>query len=122
MRGLINELETLIAADDPRWEAFGLNIPANPRAPEPVLNVTAAALGNGRIEASWPYATRAVRYRVETFTMGVDTEWQNKASAKDLEVILKGFTAGQVVKVRIIASNDGGDAAPCPEVEVTVTG
>lgn len=120
VRGLINELETLIAADDPRWEAFGLNIPANPRAPEPVLNVTAAALGNGRIEASWPYATRATRYRVETFTVGVDTEWQNKASAKDLEVILKGLTAGQVVKVRIIASNDGGDAAPCPEVVVTV--
>lgn len=120
VRGLINELETLIAPDDARWEAFGLNIPANPSAPEPVASVTAAALGNGRIEVSWPYATRATRYRVETFITGVDTEWQNKASAKDLEVILKNFTAAQVVKVRIIAFNDGGDAAPSPETQVTV--
>jgi hypothetical protein len=121
VRGLINELETLIASDDSRWEAFGLNIPANPSAPEPVASVTAAALGNGRVEVNWPYATRATRYRVETFITGVDTEWQNKASAKDLEVILKGFTAAQVVKIRIIAFNDGGDAAPSPETQVTVT-
>ena len=121
VRGLINELESLIADDDLRWEAFGLNIPANPSAPEPVTSVTAATLGNGRVEVSWPYATRATRYRVETFITGVDTEWQNKASAKDLEVILKGFTAAQVVKIRIIAFNDGGDAAPSPETQVTVT-
>jgi hypothetical protein len=121
VRGLISELETLIADDDARWEAFGLNIPANPSAPEPVTSVTAAALGNGRIEVSYPYATRAIRYRIETFIVGVDTEWQNRASAKDLEVILKNFTAAQEVKVRVIASNDGGDAAPSPETQVTVT-
>ena len=121
VRGLINELGDLTTDDDPRWEAFGLNIPANPSAPEPVASVTAAALGNGRIEAGWPYATRAVRYRVETFIMAVDTEWQNKGSFKDLETILKGFTAAQIVKVRVIAGNDGGDAAPSPEAQVVVT-
>ncbi len=67
------------------------------------------------------YATRAIRFRVETFIIGVDNEWQNKASAKDLEIILKNFTAGQQVKVRIISANDGGDAAPSPEATVTVT-
>jgi hypothetical protein len=121
VRGLINELETLIAADDPRWEAFGLNIPANPSAPEAVASVTAAALSNSRIEVSYPYATRAIRYRIEAFIVGVDTEWQNKASAKDLEVILKNFATGQVVKIRVIAGNDGGDANPSPEAQVTVT-
>jgi hypothetical protein len=121
VRGLINELDTLIEDDDPRWEAFGLNIPANPSAPEPVASVTAAPLGNGRIEVSWPYSTRAIRFRVETMITGVDTEWQNKGSYKDLEAILKNFTAGQTVKVRIIAGNDGGDAAPSPEAQVVVT-
>lgn len=121
VRGLINELETLIAPDDIRWEAFGLNIPANPSAPEPVASATAAALGSGRIELSYSYATRATRYKVESFVIGVDTEWQNKASAKDLEVILKGYTAGMQVKLRVVATNDGGDAAPSPEVTVTVT-
>jgi hypothetical protein len=121
VRGLINELETLIPDDDPRWEAFGLNIPANPRAPESVASMTAAPLGNGRIEVAYAYATRSTRFKVETFIVGVDTEWQTKASVKDLEVILKGFTATQVVKLRVISANDGGDAAPSPEVQVTVT-
>lgn len=121
VRGLIGELETLIPLDDPRWEAFGLNIPSNPSSPEPVTSATAAAMSNSRIELSYSYATRATRYRIEQMIVGVDTEWQNKASAKDLEIILKGYTAGQVVKLRVVASNDGGDAAPSPEVQVTVT-
>jgi hypothetical protein len=120
VRGLIGELETLIATDDPLWEAFGLNVPANPTAPEPVASVTAVAAGSGRIEVSYPYATRATRYRVQTFITGVDTEWQSKATPKDLEVILKNFTPAQVVKVRVIAANDGGEAAPSPEAQVTV--
>lgn len=120
VRGLINELETLIAVDDPRWEAFGLNMPANPSAPEPVLSLTAAALGSGRVEVSWTYAVRATRYRVESFITGVDVAWQSKVNAKDLEVILKNYTAGQEVKLRVVACNDGGEAAPSPEAQVTV--
>jgi hypothetical protein len=121
VRGLIDELGNLIKDDDSRYEGFGLNIPANPSAPESVASVIAAALGNGRFTATWPYATRAIRFRVETFIVGVDTEWQSKGSFKDLEAILKGFTAGQTVKVRIVAGNDGGDAAPSPEAQVAVT-
>ena len=120
MRGLIHELETLIHSNDPRWEAFGLNIPAHPRAPDSVTGLTAGPLGNGRIEIAFLYATRSTRFRVETFIVGVDTEWQSQTSVKELEVILKGFTAGQVVKLRVIAANDGGDAAPSPEAQVQV--
>ena len=121
VRGLIGELETLISDDDARWEAFGLNIPANPNGPEAVASVTVAPLTGHRLEVSWPYAVRAVRYRVEVQVVGVDADFVNKASAKDLQVILKGFTAAQVVRVRIVAGNDGGDAGPSPVGEVTVT-
>jgi hypothetical protein len=121
VRGLIGELETLLADDDPLWEAFGLNVPANPSAPEPVASVTVTPTSNHRLEVAWPYAVRAVRYRVETMIVGVDEDWVNKASSKELEIILKGFTAGQVVKVRVVAGNDGGDASPSPEAEATVT-
>jgi len=120
VRGLIQELGTLIAPDDPLWEAFGLNIPANPSAPLPVVSLVGAGAGAGRIELSWTYATRATRYRIEQFIVGVSTEWETKANAKDLAVILKGYTPAQVVKLRIIAANDGGEAPPSPEVEVTV--
>ncbi len=121
VRGLIDELGRLMADDDARWEEFGLNIPAHPSAPESVASVTVEAMTNHRIGVAWSYATRALRFRVETFVEGVDTEWQNKGSFKDLETILKGFTAGQTVKVRIVAGNDGGEAAPSPEGSVVVS-
>lgn len=120
LRGLIGELDLLIGPDDPRWEAFGLNIPGNPTAPESVATLVLTPLGNGRFAASWSYAVRAERYRIETKITGVDTEWQKKANAKDLEIILKGFTAAQVVQVRVVAINDGGEANPSPVVSVTI--
>jgi hypothetical protein len=121
VRGLITELETLISDEDPRWEAFGLNIPANPTAPEPVASVTVTPATNHRLEVSWPYAVRATRYRIEKKVAGVDADFTNAASAKDLEVILKGFTAGQSVEVRVVATNDGGSAAPSPSATAVVS-
>ena len=120
VRGLINELEQLMDDHDPRWEEFGLNVPGNPSSPQAVASVTLEAMSNHRVGVSWPYAVRAIRYRIETLIVGVDTEFQGRGSFKDLEAILKGFTAGQVVKVRVIAGNDGGDAAPSPEAQVVV--
>ena len=121
VRGLINELEGgLLADDDARWEDFGLNIPANPSAPESVASVTLAPASANRLEVSWPYAVRAIRYIIEIFIVGVDTEWRTGANSKDLTVILKGFTAGQTVKVRVVAANDGGNAAPCPEQQAVI--
>ena len=121
VRGLINELEGgLLPDDDARWEDFGLNIPANPSAPESVASVTLAPASANRLEVTWPYAVRAIRYIIEILIVGVDTEWRTGANSKDLTVILKGFTVGQIVKVRIVAANDGGNAAPCPEAQAVV--
>ena len=83
-------------------------------------SATAGALGNGRIEVTWSYATRAERFRVETFIVGINTEYQNAGSFKDLSTNLTGFTTGQTVKVRVVAANDGGDASPSPEATVVV--
>jgi hypothetical protein len=121
VRGLIDELTLLLAADDARWENFGLNMPANPSTPEPVTSMTASALGSGRIEVGYPYATRATSYRIENFILGVSDDWAGVKIVKDLETILTGYTAGQTVKLRVVARNEGGDAQPCPEVTVVVT-
>ena len=120
VRGLINELEGLISDDDARWEDFGLNIPANPSAPESVASVTLAPASANRLEVTWPYAVRATRYIIEILIVGVDPDWHTAANSKDLTVILKGFTAGQTVKVRVVAANDGGNAAPCPEAQAVI--
>ena len=120
VRGLINELGDLLSDEDPRWEDFGLNIPANPSAPESVASVTLAPASGNRVEVNWPYAVRALRYIIQIFIVGVDTEWRTGANSKDLTVILKGFTAGQTVKVRVVSANDGGTAAASPEGQIVV--
>ncbi len=41
----VDELAPLLSDTDPRWEAFGLNIPVSPRAPDPATNRSAAGTG-----------------------------------------------------------------------------
>ena len=121
IRGLINELDTLIAEDDPRWLAFGLNIPANPSAPEAIASLTAEARDGGKIHAVWPYSTRMNGTRLQKKVIGVDEDWVAAGTADGLEKTLTGFTPGQTVELRAIAYNDGGDAPPSPVASVLVT-
>ena len=64
VRGLIDELGTLVADDDGRYEAFGLTIPANPNAPEGIASLTLTAMGGGKVFAEWSYATRMTGTRL----------------------------------------------------------
>ncbi|MBL9115418.1 MAG: hypothetical protein JNJ83_10470 [Verrucomicrobiaceae bacterium] len=124
IRGLIEELGTLIAEDDPRWEDFGLTIPANPSAPEGIAGLTGTAAGSGKIHLEWTYATRMTGTRLMTKrTTGpvVDDDFINSGTAEGLEKTLPGFTAGAIVLVKAIPYNEGGDGPASPEVQVNVT-
>jgi len=120
VRGLISELETLIADDDPRWEAFGLNVPANPSAPEGIATLALASTVAGKIHAEWSYATRMTGTRILTKRAGVDDEFVNSGTAEGLEKTLTGFTSGQTVEVKVIPYNDGGDGPESPTQSITV--
>ena len=121
VRGLIDELGTIIADDDSRYRDFGLNIPALPVAPEPIASLTATASGGGKVHLMWPYSTRMAGTRLQKKVIGVDTEFVSAGTADGLEKTLAGYTAGQSVVFRAIAYNDGGDANPSPEATVVVT-
>jgi hypothetical protein len=123
VRGLIDELNTLLAEDDARYESFGLNIPANPSSPEAILSLAATAVGAGKIHLSWSYATRMAGTRLLTKrTTGatVDPNFINAGTADGLEKTLSGFVPGVVVQVKVVPYNDGGDGAESPVAEVTV--
>lgn len=121
VRGLISELETLLGGDDARWEAFGLNIPANPSAPEAIGTLTVEAVGGGKIHAQWTYATRMTGTRLLAKRTGVDGDFVSAGTVTGLEKTLTGYTAGQAVELKAIAYNDGGDAPAGPTAGVTVS-
>lgn len=120
VRGLIEELGTILADDDSRYRDFGLNVPANPVAPEPITSLTATASGGGKIHAVWPYSTRMSGTRLQKKVIGVDDDFVAAGTASGLEKTLTGFTPGQTVELRAIAYNDGGDAPPSPVASVLV--
>ena len=121
VRGLISELGTLLADDDARYTDFGLNVPASPVAPEAIATLTLTTPAAGKIHAEWSYATRMTGTRLQKKVAGVDEDFVSAGTADGLEKTLTGFTAGQTVEVRVIAYNDGGDAAPSPVQSVVVT-
>ncbi len=120
VRGLIDELGQLIADDDSRYEAFGLNIPANPSAPESIASLTAVAQGGGKAHFSWPYATRMTGSRIMGKRIGVDTVAHSLGTADGLEKTLAGLAVGDW-EFSVISYNDGGDAAASPTVPLTIT-
>ncbi len=121
VRGLIDELDTLLADDDARYTAFGLNIPATPVAPEAIATLTLTAQGGGKLHAEWPYSTRMGGTRLVKKIVGVDDDFSSAGTTDGLEKTLSGFAPGVTVQMKAIAYNDGGDAPPSPMVSVVVT-
>lgn len=124
IRSLISELETLISVEDPRWEAFGLNIPANPSAPLGIATLTVTAQGGGKAHLEWSYATRMTGTRLMTKrTTGtvIDPDFINAGTVEGLEKTLSGFEPGSIVQFQVIPYNDGGDGPGSPVEEVTIT-
>ena len=117
---LIGELDDLLAPTDPRWELFGLNIPANPSPPEAVGPITVTAAGPGREAVAWNYAVRAEYYRVFLKRVGTDLTPVNLADPKDLEYLLKDLTPGATIEVQVVPMNAAGPGPGSPVVTKVV--
>ncbi|MCX6858356.1 MAG: fibronectin type III domain-containing protein [Verrucomicrobia bacterium] len=118
--GTTAELRQLLAADDPRWETFGLNIPAHPNVPLAVASATLTSLGEGREALSWLPAVRATYYRLFLKVHGVDDDFRFIKRDEDLDHTFTGLTPGSTISVQVIAANAGGEAAPSPTVTKVV--
>ena len=118
---LVDELQLRLPDDDPRWEVFGLNIPANPRPPEPASDLTLTSAGLGRILAEWEPGTRSDDDRILIQIVGVDADYREYGkSGGDGEELLKNLPAGATVKVKIIALNGSLEAPSGPEAQIVV--
>lgn len=118
--GTTAELSDILAADDARWEVFGLNIPAHPNPPGAVASLTVTAAGAGRELASWEYATRAEYYRIFLQRIGIDPDPVNVEDARDLEYTFRDLVPGTTIKAYVIPMNDGGPGPASPTVTKVV--
>jgi hypothetical protein len=120
MRGLIDELEQLLADEDARWYAFGLNPPGAPATPEVPDGLALAGGGPGTVDADWSDAARAEHYRVWKQVVGVDADFVAVGSPTDSDFTLTGLPSGATVKVQITAVNDAGESQPSTTQQMVV--
>jgi hypothetical protein len=112
-RSVISELDVLLATDDPRWRLFGLKLPAQLSAPDPVPAAKAEKLPSGAWLLTWERARHARRYRVQLLRPGSDS-WEHLRTVHSLELLLEDLpTDLSAPEFQIIAANDAGEAAAC---------
>ncbi len=120
MRGLIDELGSLITDEDPRWYAFGLNRPADPETPGIPDGLIATPGAAGTLYVDWADARRADHYRVWKKVTGVDAGFSSVATVTDSDATLTGLPSGATVQIQVTAVNDAGESVPSDPVSVMV--
>ena len=121
LRGLIEELTQLLEADDPRWLAFGFNMPGSSETPDPAEGLVVTPGTDGDAFADWNDAARALRYHVEIQIVGVDADFRRVNTVTDSDATLTGLPTGPTIRVRILSVNDAGSALPSDVVEVVLS-
>ena len=120
MRMLVSILDELLAADDPRWATFGLNMPdadTTPAAPE---NLVANFADGPVLLASCDAVPLATRYRWRIKVVGVDVDYRLAASTKSPLAQLDKVRPGQTVELIVQAANQTSQSLPSESVFVTL--
>ena len=118
---LVDELALVLTNDDPRWEDFGLNIPANPRPPEPATELVLSSAGTGRVLAEWDRGRRSNNDRVLIQIVDVDPDFHEYGkSGGDGEEVIKDQPSGATLRVKILALNGSLEAPSGPVAEIVV--
>lgn len=117
LRTLRLEVAAALKPTDPRWIEFTGRVPADPRVPEPLKEVTATILGPDAMKLAWPRALRARRYKVYLQSESVDASPRLARSTRDRETLLVNLPPEVPLHIRVVPTNSAGDGIAC---EVTV--
>jgi hypothetical protein len=121
MSGLLAELGQLLDDSDPRWLAFGFEMPGSPSTPEVPENVTASpgAAGTHALFIHWDDSRRADGYRVTLLNAADGAELAEQLT-QDAEVSIGNLPAGANVNITVTARNAAGESQPSTSIAAVV--
>lgn len=105
MTALVMNLESVLAKDDPRWLAFGLQMPVTPSTPGRPANVSAHLDGTGAIIVQCDAVPLAARYRFRVMRVGIDAGYALAASSPAPLGSISGVLPGQTALIIVQAVN-----------------
>ncbi len=104
MWSLIKILDATLADNDPRWLAFGLNMPATNTTPGKPVNLTVTTDDTGAVVAGCDAVPLATRYRWRMRPVG-QTDYVLVARSVDPLAIILGVVPGSAVEIIVQAVN-----------------
>ena len=116
---LVDELSLLIDPLDPRWKAFGFNMPGAKETPDAPTGLSVVLVGPTAAATKWEASARADYYRVWMKVHGTEGEPTAVGSPADLDFTLENLPANTQVDISVSAVNNGGES-PLSEV-ITIT-
>jgi hypothetical protein len=120
MSTLVSNLNKKLAANDPRWLAFGLQMPSTPTTPAAPENVTAMLTEDGAIIVQCDPAALATRYRGRMLIVGVETKYQLVFSGPEPMGRIPGVQPGVTVQIIMQAVNGSSQSMPSEPVLFTM--
>lgn len=106
MRALIKILTATLNAEDPRWLAFGLQMPATNTTPGKPVNVSAHLDTTGNIVGQCDAVALATRYRWRGRLLGLEENHRLLASSTQPVAVLPAILPGQTLEIIVQAVNE----------------
>jgi len=122
MRALIKNLEGKLGKDDPRWLAFGLNMPGTSATPGRPVNLSAHGDETGAIVVQCEAVPLATRYRWRMLLVGVETEYKLAVSTTEPLGTIAGVLPGQTVEIVVQAVNGTKQGVASEPIVFTLPG
>lgn len=118
LRGLQGELQQNISPTSGDWLVFGFDQPGAKERPGAITDITAEAIGSGRVTYRWTNAPRATYTQI--WLPDAEGTYQRRETVPGEEKTLDGFTPGAVVKARLRPGNETSYGPFSDEITVTV--
>lgn len=118
---LVDELSYALGPLDPRWKAFGFNMPGAQETPDIPTNISAILIGPTAASLKWEAPARAEYYHIWMKIHGAEGDYAAVGSPADLDFTLENLPANSQVDVAISAVNSGGESQLSDPITITTT-